>query len=201
MRWPLHCKSGQQKGSSLIQGHRQRVILRHHADERQTCLVHGIINGGVHTVQQLLPHPVHHQMEPAGAELPQLHHGMLRIPQEEASCVVTTTQRSAPQTGQLGIPVPALPVRPADRSQTAAGSLQHPPSGVLLCHSRPPHSHRRRQQIEIGNTGVRHHSRFQRAAVQRHIGKIHQRPVGKTQRQIQIPQTDVAVQTQHPPAG
>ena len=34
-----------------------------------------------------------------------------------------------------------------------------------------------------------------------HIGKIHQGPVGKTQRQIQIPQSDVAVQTQHPPAA
>ena len=71
----------QQKGGSLIQGHRQRVILRYHADERQACLVHGIINGSVHTVQQLLPHPVHHQMQPPRTELPQLHYRVLSIPQ------------------------------------------------------------------------------------------------------------------------
>ena len=48
---------------------------------------------------------------------------------------------------------------------------------------------------------MRHHSRFQRAAVQRHIGEIHQRPVRQTQGQIQISQSDVAVHTQHPLAA
>ena len=44
---------------------------------------------------------------------------------------------------------------------------------------------------------MRHHSRFQRTAVQRHIGEIHQRPVRQSQGQIQIPQSDVAVHAQH----
>ena len=139
-------------------------------------------------------------MQPAGSELPQLHHGMLRIPQgggilrghyHAAVCTADCQSESQPQ-----------PCRCVQQTEVKLlpDFLQHPPK-VLLCHSRPPHSHRRRQQIEIGNTGMRHHSRFQRAAVQRHIGEIHQRPVRQTQGQIQISQSDVAVHAQHPLAA
>lgn len=46
-----------------------------------------------------------------------------------------------------------------------------------------------------------HHGGLQGAALQRHIGKIHQRLVRQAQRQIEIPQPDVAVHAQHAPAA
>ena len=113
-------------------------------------------------------------MQPAGAELPQFHHGMLGVPQGRGvlrghyhAAVCTADRQPEPQ------PQSCRCVQQTE-VKLLPDLLQHPPK-VLLCHSRPPHSHRRRQQIEIGNTGMRHHSRFQRAAVQRHIGEIHQR--------------------------
>ena len=45
------------------------------------------------------------------------------------------------------------------------------------------------------------HGGLQGAAVLRHVGKIHQGPVRQAQGQVQIPQADVAVHTQHPLAA
>ena len=43
-----------------------------------------------------------------------------------------------------------------------------------------------------------HHGLREPAALLRHVGKVHQRPVGQAQSQIQVPQADVTVQAQHP---
>ena len=48
---------------------------------------------------------------------------------------------------------------------------------------------------------MRHYGGFQGAPFHGHVGKIHQRPVGESQSQIQIPQADVAVHAQHPSAA
>ena len=56
---------------------------------------------------------------------------------------------------------------------------------------------RRRQQVQPRNVGMLHDGGVQVAAVLGHVGKIHEGPVAEAQRQVQIPQADVAVQTQH----
>ena len=53
------------------------------------------------------------------------------------------------------------------------------------------------QEMEAGYLGMFHNSRIQAASALHHIGEIHQRPVCETQCQIQIPQTDITVQTEN----
>ena len=43
-----------------------------------------------------------------------------------------------------------------------------------------------------------HRRLMQGAAALQHVGEVHQRPVAEPQRQIQVPQGDIAVQAQHP---
>ncbi len=198
MRWPLHCRSAA-KGEFLIQGHRQCVILRYHADEGQTCLVHGVVNGGVHTVQQFFAPGSPPDARPAEPNC-RSSITVCWASRREASCVVTTHAAVCTADRQPEAPpAPALPVCPADRSQTAALDLSASAESPPLS-QQAPHSYSRRQQIEIGILGcaTTAASSGRRSS---HIGEIHQRPVRQTQGQIQISQSDVAVHAQHPLAA
>ena len=60
-----------------------------------------------------------------------------------------------------------------------------------------PVSHGCGQQVQRPVFLMGHHGLLQRAALRQHVGEIHQSPIAEPQRQIQVPQRDVAVHAQH----
>ena len=147
-------------------------------------------------MEQLLFHPVYHQMQPARPKLPQLHYGMLGVPQ--GGGVLCGNDHAAIRRADRQTEPLAQTCRCVQQAviKLLANLGQHQ-SEVQRGDARSPHPHRRGQQIEIRHIGVADHRRFQGTAVQRYIGKIHQGAVSQSQSEVQIPQADVAVHAQH----
>ena len=57
------------------------LILRNDAEQRQSCRVDGVVDGGVQGLQEPPPHAVDNEVQLSCREAVQLHHGALRVAQ------------------------------------------------------------------------------------------------------------------------
>ena len=187
-------------GIAPIHAQGQGVILGNDTQQRQARLVDGVVNGGVELPEELLPHPVHHQMEGPGRKAIQLHDRMLGVPQ--GGGVRCGDHHAAVGTAGGQLKAGAQARRRVQQAEVISPADLLQEGGHLgLRHRAAPQPGRGGEEEEPWDFRMLHSGQVQGTAVLGHVGEIHQRPVGEAQGQVQVPQADVAVQTQDPAAG
>ena len=134
-------------------------------------------------------------MKVAPSQTVQLHDGALGVPQGGG---VGVGDHHRP----VGVVAGQMETHPQPRRGVDQAVVVGLPDAVqqrfhlLRCNGHGPGRQGGCQQVQLGILGVLHHGILQRTSPGDDVGEVHQSPVAEPQCQIQIPQGDVAVQTQ-----
>ena len=172
------------------------LVLGDHAQQRQARRVDGVVDVAAQRLEQFAPHAVDHQVQPSVRVIAQLHHGPLRVAQacgigrRDHHRAVRRAGREPEGVAQPRAGVNETIVEPAPHLVEQPFHLAR--ADILV------QPDRRGQQIQPVAARMPHRSLLERRARENDVGEVHQRAVAHAERQVQIPQTHIAVEAQRP---